>query len=49
MLVSPKVNTSMTDFIIKKLLYDLSSHPGLVFIGKPPLTDYQDLVVNINI
>jgi hypothetical protein len=30
----------MTDFIIKKLPYDLSSHAGLAFIGKyrkPPV------------
>ena len=24
----------MTDFIIKKLPYDLSSHAGLAFVGK---------------
>lgn len=29
-----KVNQSMTDFIIKKLSYDLSSHAGLAFVGK---------------
>jgi hypothetical protein len=29
-----KVNANMTDFIIKKLPYDLSSHAGLAFIGK---------------
>jgi len=29
-----KVRTNMTDFIIKKLPYDLSSHAGLAFIGK---------------
>ena len=29
-----KVSADMTDFIIKKLPYDLSSHPGLAFIGK---------------
>lgn len=29
-----KVKASMTDFIIKKLPYDLSSHAGLVFVGK---------------
>ena len=26
----------MTDFIIKKLPYDLSSHAGLAFVGKYP-------------
>ena len=34
MLFTLKVNTSMTDFIIKKLPYDLSSHAGLAFVGK---------------
>lgn len=29
-----KVNTIMTDFIIKKLPYDLSSHAGLALIGQ---------------
>ena len=30
----PQVRQNMTDFIIRKLPYDLSSHAGLVFIGK---------------
>ena len=34
MLFTLKVNTSMTDFTIKKLPYELSSHVGLAFIGK---------------
>ena len=34
MLLTLKVSTNMTDFIIKKLPYDLSSHAGLAFIGK---------------
>lgn len=34
MLFTQKVRTNMTDFIIKKLPYDLSSHAGLAFIGK---------------
>jgi len=34
MLFTLKVSTTMTDFIIKKLPYDLSSHAGLAFIGK---------------
>jgi hypothetical protein len=34
MLFTLKVNTNMTEFIIKKLPYDLSSHAGLAFIGK---------------
>ena len=34
MLRTLKVNTTMTDFIIKKLPYDLTSHAGLAFIGK---------------
>lgn len=34
MLFTLKVRTNMTDFIIKKLPYDLSSHAGLAFIGK---------------
>jgi len=29
-----KVSTDMTDFIIKKLPYDLSTHAGLAFVGK---------------
>ena len=29
----------MTDFIIKKLPYDLSSHAGLAFIGKNTKTN----------
>jgi hypothetical protein len=33
MLFTQKVNTIMTDFIIKKLPYDLSSHAGLALIG----------------
>lgn len=28
------VNTNMTNFFIKKLPYDLSSHAGLAFVGK---------------
>lgn len=34
MLFTLKVRTSMTDLIIKKLPYDLSSHAGLAFIGQ---------------
>jgi hypothetical protein len=34
MLFALKVSTNMTDFIIKRLPYDLSSHAGLAFIGK---------------
>lgn len=34
MLFTQKVNTIMTDFIIKKLPYDLSSHAGLALIGQ---------------
>lgn len=34
MLFTLKVNTTMTNFIIKKLPYDLSSHAGLAFFGK---------------
>ena len=33
MLFTLKVNQNMTDFIIKKLPYDLSSHAGLAFVG----------------
>jgi hypothetical protein len=33
-LLTQKVSTNMTDFLIKKLPYDLSSHAGLAFIGK---------------
>jgi hypothetical protein len=29
-----KVNPHMTDFIVKKLPYDLNSHASLAFIGK---------------
>lgn len=34
MLFTLKVSNNMTDFIIKKLPYDLSSHAGLAFVGK---------------
>jgi len=34
MLLTLKVNTLMTDFIIKKLPYDLSSHAGLALVGR---------------
>jgi hypothetical protein len=34
MLFTLKVSKNMTEFIIKKLPYDLSSHAGLAFIGK---------------
>jgi hypothetical protein len=34
MRLTQKVSPSMTDFIIKKLPYDLSSHAGLAFVGK---------------
>ena len=34
MMLTLKVSTNMTDFIIKKLPYDLSSHAGLAFVGK---------------
>lgn len=34
MLFTLRVRTNMTDFIIKKLPYDLSSHAGLAFVGK---------------
>ena len=34
MLFTLKVSNIMTDFIIKKLPYDLSSHAGLAFVGK---------------
>ena len=34
MALTQKVRFAMTDFIIKKLPYDLSSHAGLAFIGK---------------
>jgi len=34
MLFTLKVSTIMTEFIIKKLPYDLSSHAGLAFVGK---------------
>jgi Transposase DDE domain group 1 len=34
MVFTQKVKSTMTDFIIKKLPYDLSSHAGLAFIGK---------------
>ena len=34
MLFTLKVSQNMTDFIIKKLPYDLSSHAGLAFVGK---------------
>ncbi len=34
MALTLKVRFTMTDFVIKKLPYDLSSHAGLVFIGK---------------
>ena len=34
MLFTEKVNPNMTDFVIKKLLYDLRSYAGLAFIGK---------------
>ena len=34
MLFTLKVSNIMTDFIIKKLPYDLSSHVGLAFVGK---------------
>ena len=33
-MLTEKVRPNMTDFIIKKLPYDLSSHAGLAFIGK---------------
>ena len=33
MLFTLKVSQNMTDFIIKKLPYDLSSHAGLAFVG----------------
>jgi hypothetical protein len=32
--MTQRVNSNMTDFIIKKLPYDLSSTAGLVFVGK---------------
>ena len=31
---SPKVNQSMTDFVIKKFPCNLSSHAGLAFVGR---------------
>lgn len=34
MTLTPKVSADMPEFIIKKLPYDLSSHAGLVFVGK---------------
>ena len=34
MVFTQQVNPNMTDFIIKKLPYDLSSHAGPAFIGK---------------
>ena len=34
MLFTLKVSNIMTEFIIKKLPYDLSSHAGLAFVGK---------------
>ena len=34
MAFTQKVSTIMTEFIIKKLPYDLSSHAGLAFVGK---------------
>ena len=34
MVLTLKVNHNMTDFLIKKLPYDLSAHAGLAFIGK---------------
>ena len=34
MLFIQKVNTVMTDFIIKKLTYNLSSHAGLALVGQ---------------
>ena len=34
MALTQKVRFTMTDFIIKKLPYDLSSHAGLAFVGK---------------
>ena len=34
MLFTLKVSPNMTEFIIKKLSYELSSHAGLVFVGK---------------
>lgn len=34
MTFTQKVSANMTDFIIKKLPYDLSSHAGLAFVGK---------------
>ena len=34
MRLTQKVSPNMTDFVIKKLPYDLSSHAGLAFIGK---------------
>ena len=34
MLFTLKVSNIMTDFTIKKLYYELSSHAGLVFVGK---------------
>jgi len=33
-MLTQKVSPNMTDFLIKKLPYDLSSHAGLAFIGK---------------
>jgi len=33
-LLTQKVSPNITDFVIKKLPYDLSSHAGLAFIGK---------------
>ncbi len=34
MLFTLKVSNIMTEFIIKKLSYELSSHAGLAFVGK---------------
>lgn len=34
MALTRMVRFVMTDFIIKKLPYDLSSHAGLAFVGK---------------
>ena len=34
MAFTQKVNLNMTDFIIKKLLYDLTSNAGLALVGQ---------------
>ena len=36
MVVTQKVSHNMTDFIIKKLPYDLTSNAGLVLVGNAP-------------